>query len=334
MGQYDVPNTLGPKTIKELEEKTRFITGKRKISEFVTAITGRKEIPLKFEYLGEGADRYEKVLDDEDYSDAFNEAETIRSLSNNIIKATWRTKANLVYVGCGNGMKVLPLLHEFGKTHNPLNYALLDISPSMLLKAYKNTRQNYKSQIIIRCFEWDFEEGNFAYVTDYLKKNGDPLNLILFLGNTIGNLSDRARILANFRESMSFNDYLLITFHMVPRHPEEAIRVYSSSAITSWLTTALDNIGIDSTAGTIKVSYDKKRRQVEFHFNLTRDVSGSLDDREVNLHKGQKVLLATSHKFSRSEIRSLLNVAGFKIKWFHLNKGSTMANVLCQPKQL
>jgi len=334
MKQYELPNTLGPKTVKELEEETRFIKGKRKISEFVTAITGRKEIPLKFEYLGEGADRYEKVLGDEGYSDAFNEAETIKALSKSIISATWRTKANLVYVGCGNGLKALPLLKEFGKTHNPLNYALLDISPAMLLKAYKNTRRQYSAPIIIRCFEWDFEEGNFAYVTDYLKKNGDPLNIILFLGNTIGNLSDRARILANFRESMSFNDYLLVTFHMVPRNPEDAVRVYSSSAITSWLTTALDNIGIDPGAGTIKVSYDKKRQQVEFQFHIVRDVSGSLDDREVNLHKGQKVLLATSHKFSRSEIRSLLNVAGFKIKWFHLSKGSTMANVLCQPKQL
>lgn len=331
---YEHSAPLGPRTVKDLEEETRFLKSKRRVSEFVTAITGRKEIPLKFEYLGRGAERYERIMNDAGYLSSFKEAEAIQDATRSLVAMTWRTKANLIYVGCGNGHKALSVLNEFGKTHQPLNYALVDISPMMLLKAYKNTRRQFRGPIIIRCFEWDFEEGNFAYITDYLRKNGDPVNIILFLGNTIGNLSDRARILANFRESMALNDYLLVTFHLVPRDVDKLMHAYSNEMTTQWLLTALEEVGIKREDGELKVSYNRKKQQVEVNFIVSRDTIGMFEDREVHLRKGQRVLVGTSHKFTRSEIRSLFNVAGFRIRSFKISPGSMTATVLCQPKSL
>lgn len=326
---------LGPRTVHELEEETRFLKGERKVSEFITAIKGRKEIPLKFEYLGKGADRYEKVTLASVYADSYQEAPLIDAALHSLLGIVRSNRVNLMYVGCGNGTKAIPALKAFGKTHQPLNYALLDISPAMLLKAYNNTRKLYRGSIIIRNFEWDFEEGNFAYVTDYMRKNGEPVNVIFFLGGTIGNLSDRARILANFRESMSLSDYLVITFLMLPRNVDGLVQVYANNLLAdAWVVTALNEIGVDKNCGSVKISFNRKKQQVEIYFIISRDVVGRVEDREIHLRKGQKVLLGTSHKFTRSEIRNLLNLSGFRIVWSRVNKGSTMATVICQPRSL
>ena len=326
---------LGPRTVRELEEETRFLKGERKVSEFITAIKGRKEIPLKFEYLNRGADRYEKAALASVYADSYQEAPLVDDALHALLGFTRGYRVNLMYVGCGNGTKAIPAIKELGKLHQPLNYALVDISPAMLLKAYNNTRKLYHGPIIIRNFEWDFEEGNFAYVTDYMRKNGEPVNVILFLGGTIGNLSDRARILANFRESMTLSDYLMITFFMLPRNVDKLVQVYANNPLSdAWVVTALEEIGVDKNGGSVKVSFNRKKQQVEIHFVLLRDVVGRVEDREIHLRKGQKVLLGTSHKFTRSEIRNLLNLSGFHIVWSRVNKGSTMATVLCQPRSL
>ncbi len=332
---FEQQGKLGPKSIDELEAENAFLRGRMKVSEFITAITGRKEIPMKFEYLGPGAEKYAKVSSASIYSSYIGDSESLDEASKHIANITKHERINLIYAGCGYGAKGIPFLKTLGPSGKLASYTLLDISPQMLLLANATTRRGYQKPLITRCFEWDFEEGNFAHVTDYLKKNSAGTNVILFLGSTIGNLSNRVRILANFRESMSLTDYLVISFTLLPHDTRKLVEAYANNPLADdWMTTALDEVGIKREDGSIKTAFRPESKQIEIRFVFNKDTQGMVEDREIRFHKGQHVLLGISYKFTRSEIRSLLTVAGFKINWLRIGKNGVMATAICQPRQL
>jgi uncharacterized SAM-dependent methyltransferase len=74
--------------------------------------------------------------------------------------------------------------------------------------AENHIKSKYKN-IQIKPIELDFERGNFSDIMYELKKEGHS-NLLFYLGNTLGNHSDRQRVLTNFRDSRSSDDYLII----------------------------------------------------------------------------------------------------------------------------
>jgi len=188
---------------------------KRQEAELITSIQGRGEIPLKFAYLGEGAKNWEAIASERMKSDGginLTECNLLKNRVRDFIESFGDIKKiNVIDLGCGDGTPVFPILDELEKQGIEFRYVPIDISSEMLNLAEKNIKKKFSCEIIKKLF--DFELGNFSDITYDLKSEGH-LNFLCFLGSTVGNFSDRNRILTNMRDSMGANDFLVVGVEM------------------------------------------------------------------------------------------------------------------------
>lgn len=313
-------------------EPTEFFKQGKQISEFVTALKGRNEIPLKFEYLDNGAKRWDALVHSKNYKLGLTETDLIKSSATEILKEV-KERANIIDLGCGTGDKAVFFLQKL-KTHKK-KYVALDISEEMLNLA----KSKISGKILNLNSEFqriDFEEGNFAHITEFLREKNYPFNLILFLGNTLGNVSDKSRVLSNIRESMTFSDHLLIGIELFDiNRIQEILSHYKGNKI--WkdnIFTCLDYFGLKQNDGYLEVNFNKNKSQVEARFLMKNDKEISCGSRRIRLKKGAKILLMISYKTTPKNIQILLAETGFVVKRLFLNENEDYALILCKPTKL
>jgi uncharacterized SAM-dependent methyltransferase len=143
----------------------------------------------------------------------------------------------------------------------------LDISSSMIELAKRNLARSFPD-LNTEFHLFDFEGGNFSDLTDALREKTRSNNLLLFLGNTLGNVCDRSRVLTNIRESMTLDDYLLVGIELFhPDRIEEIVGHYEGNRV--WqdnIFNALEHFGLSQEDGPFEVKFNKKKSQVEAHF--------------------------------------------------------------------
>jgi uncharacterized SAM-dependent methyltransferase len=315
------------------ENPTIFFEHNKQISEFVTALRGRSEIPLKFEYLKDGAKRWDRLIHSEDYSLGIIENDLIKDNSSGILEEIQNKNVNIIDLGCGTGEKAITFLENIKKID--CKYVALDISKDMLELAESNIIKkvpNLNSEYHLV----DFEEGNFAHITEELREKNYPLNLILFLGNTLGNVSDKSRVLSNIRESMTLNDHLLIGIELFDiKRIQDILKHYKGNKI--WqdnIFTSLEYFGLNQEDGRFEVNFNRNKNQVEARFVIKKDKEINCISRKIKLKKDSKILLMISYKATPKDIQILLAETGFVIKRLFLNKDETYALILCKPAKL
>ncbi|MBU0530199.1 MAG: L-histidine N(alpha)-methyltransferase, partial [Nanoarchaeota archaeon] len=176
-------------------------------------------------------------------------------------------------------------------------------------------------------------KGNFAYITELLREKNYPFNLILFLGNTIGNVSDMNRVLSNIRESMTLDDYLLIgtelfdinRIHHIMRHYDD------NELMKDIIFTSLEFFGLTYDDGKFEFKFNKNKGQVEARFIMKHDKEIVYGSKKILLKKGTKILLLISYKTTPKKIQILLAESGFVIKRLFLNENEDYALILCKP---
>ncbi|MBU2496917.1 MAG: L-histidine N(alpha)-methyltransferase [Nanoarchaeota archaeon] len=306
---------------------------KEHIPELIMALKGRKEIPMKFEYIGKsGAENWDKLVQSKHYGVGLKELNLIKNNMNTITNSFENKKFNLIDLGPGNGIKTIPFIEEFGKTHNLVNLAILDISEEMANLAVKNIKKKIKKNLKIKRYTIDFEEGNFAKITKELKKEDYPNNFLVLLGNTVGNQFDRYRVLLNIRGSMGLSDYLLIGLEMRrEKDYEKIVKHYHVKEVYDTITTNLGKLGIDKNKGKIEIIYNKKKNQVEGKFVLAEDIIIKIEKEKFKFKRGDKILLMISYKATISDLRNLLAETGYKMIKYFVDKEKSYALVLCQP---
>ena len=92
-----------------------------------------------------------------------------------------------------------------------------------------------------------------------------------------------------------------------------------------------EKIGITRDDAEIKNYFNKDKHQVEAKMEFKKDWSKHYGNDLLSFHKEQKVLVATSHKFTKDEVFGLFARAGFKIELFLQSKKKDYGLVLCRP---
>ncbi len=309
----------------------KFIT-KEQIPEFVTAIKGRKEIPLKFVYLEEGAHNWDELVKDEKYGIGKAEIELIKTNISKILKFLKNGKFNMIDVGCGNGEKSEIFINKLSGSHKPVNYVAIDISREMLKMAIENIKRNKNINTQTYCI--DFERGNFAQITDTLRKVYYRNNFLLFLGNTMGNSSDMSRLLTNIRESMISSDLLLIGCATGKGNYKSVLEHYDNNLVHKAAFFGLAKTGAKPKDGRFLTVYNKKKSRIEVYFVFGKDIKLKLDGENVKVKKGDKILIVISYRVTKDFIKTLLDRLGFKVLLFTRSKNKENALVLCKPKPI
>jgi excisionase family DNA binding protein len=298
-------------------------------AELITALAGRRELPLKFQYLGEGADKFVSFEHTSEYGIGQTEIDLILNNEDKILSHLPNREYSVLDVGCGDGKKAAAILTRLRRySQNKLNYFPIDISERMIDIAIGNVELAHNG-VCVEQFKEDFEKANISKITYYLRRRYQRDNIILFLGQTIGNIADSHRVLINLRESMTEKEALLVGMALLPK--KNPLEGYDQEIIYDWLLTVPGKIGITKENVDIKLSFNSAKHQIEYKLEFKKNWSKNYGSDFLSFHKGQKILVAVSHKFTRNEIFSLFAGAGFKIELFLESKEKKYGVVLCKP---
>ena len=293
-------------------------------AELITALVGRCEIPLKFEYLGEGADRYTSLAHPKEVGGE-TELEVFLPNERKFAQFLEGKNFNLLDLGCGDGKKAAFFISHINKSASA--YFALDISSRMLEIAVNNIELAHPN-LPHETFEDDFEYGNIANVTYYLNRRYQSKNLIIFLGNTIGNLFDAHRVLVNLRESMGDEDFLIVG--LAYYNPKNIpVSSYNNPNIQELIWTVPEKIGIKRQDAKIFWSYNKAKRQLECQLEFLKDWRQTFGTNFLQFAKGQRIRMAISRRFTREDIFELFAEAGFRIEFLVHDKDNAL--ILSKP---
>lgn len=303
---------------------------KRQEAELITSIQGRGEIPLKFNYLGEGAVKWQTIAKKRSKG-GINSTETtlLDKKIKQVLESLDNTKVNIIDIGCGDATPCYPILDELKKSKKEFRYVALDISPEMTKMAVKNISKKYAcetKEVVL-----DFELGNFADITYDLKEQGYS-NLLCFLGSTIGNFSDRNRVLTNLRDSMGSDDFLLIGVEMTNFSKiHKLIPHYLAKEAENLVYTVAKFIGINNTNSKYSVVWNEQKNQIEMWANVTKECKVKINKSKFSLEKDEKILLARSAKFNEWIFTKALSDAGFRTEFLTTTKDRSYIISMVQP---
>jgi len=306
---------------------------KRQQLELITSLSARGEVPLKLSYLGDGAERWVKIANLRTGSDGINslERDLITKRVGDFLNTFDKDIAiNIVDIGCGDGAPAYPIADELVKDNRKFTYIPIDISTQLLKIASDNFKSKY-SDIEIVPYELDFELGNFTEAI-FQHKSDNSVNLLLFLGSTLGNFSDMGRILTNFRDSMGANDYLLIGMELVNfAKIENLIPHYTVDEVVSLAYMIPEQIGIDSKTSSYEVAWNDKKNQIELSARMKDGLSVKIQQEDIELEKNEKILLARSVKFSEAAFTKLVSEVDLRNELLTVNKNRSYLLSLVQP---
>ena len=311
------------KFIESHKKRHQFLSESQE-AELITALVGRREIPLKFEYLGEGADRYTSAAHPKEVGGE-TELDILLANERKFAQFFEGKKFNLLDLGCGDGKKAAFFISHINKSASA--YFALDISSRMLEIALNNMQLAHPN-LPYETFQDDFEYGNIANVTFYLNRRYQSKNLIIFLGNTIGNLFDAHRVLVNLRESMSEEDFLIVG--LAYYNPKNIpVSSYNIAYIIDILWTVPEKIGIKRQDAKIYWTYNKVKRQLECQLEFLKDWRQTFGTNFLQFAQGQRIRMAISRRFTKEDIFELFAEAGFRIEFLVHDKDNAL--ILSKP---
>jgi L-histidine N-alpha-methyltransferase len=303
---------------------------KRQEAELVTAIQGRGEVPLKFTYLGEGAGNWDKIATDRTEGGGINSAEgklLNKRIDDFLSTIDTTSGVNLIDIGCGNGYPVYPIVEYLKSKNIKMTYVPMDISQEMLDLAVKNVSKDFG--IECKSIQMDFELGQFSDVMYEVKQNGS-VNLMLFLGSTLGNHSDLNRVLSNFRDSMTSKDYLILGVELTNlAKVSKIIPHYQSKDVEKFVTHTLRYLNV--TNYDIDISWNEKNSQIEIRAQITKDTEVQIANEKFVLQKDESILLARSIKFTEYTATKILSDVGFRTELLTTNEDRGYLLTMIQP---
>ena len=303
----------------------------RQVAELITSIQGRGEIPLKFNYLGDGAKNWAAIAKKR-MGGGINATE--KNLLTKRVKDFLEsfensTKLNIIDLGCGDGTPIIPILDELKNQKITFRYIPLDISQEMLDLAEKTIKTKYSCEVKKALF--DFELGNFSDLTYGLKADGYS-NLLCFLGSTVGNFSDKNRILTNMRDSMGSDDFLIVGVEMTNFSKiNKLMPHYTDALVQNLMYFVAEKIGVNKRQTTYEATWNDKESQVECWMKVNKDQEIKLGGDKFKLEKDEKILLARSVKFNEWTFTKLLSDVGFRTELLTTTKDRGYVLSMVQP---
>ena len=254
------------------------------------------------------------------------EIQLIKDSLDEIVDQLPDNKYNLVDLGCGNGEKAAIFIQELGKKLG-VRYCPVDISAYMVDKALATVGE-LDVDGVVECREniSDFE--NLANVMPVFRRGGYKGNLILLLGNTIGNF-DREDILEGIYQSMQPQDYLLIGTELRNgSSADKILREYHSEQVNQFLGHLPRKLGLDE--GNVRFEVEFNEAQVELFYRINNDQLVNHFGKEIEFKAGDRLKVAISHKYTRDELKNSLEKR-FDTK-FYVNVPVSYALALCRRK--
>jgi uncharacterized SAM-dependent methyltransferase len=231
------------------------------------------------------------------------EIELINDNMPEILNKVKETPLNIIDLGCGDGKKAV-IFTEKLKGKVKLRYCPVDISGYMVEKALKNIRGLDAGEVVE--FQWnisDFE--NIQNITGLLRQGEFKKNLILLLGNTLGNFEIN-ELLYEIRSSMKGGDFLLIGNGLSTVNPEDLLKTYTTEEVNNFLIKIPQQLGLDEKEVEFGTRF--KNSRIELYYTIKKDKNLEFQGKKVHFNEGDQIIVSVSYHYNREDFISFLNL--------------------------
>ena len=299
--------------------------------ELLASISARGEIPVKFGYLWDGAERWDNFYRSE-WSIKNEEVALMAAHIESFIQSFGNTKGiNLIDLGCGNGLPALEILKKLKAKKLTVNYVPVDLNPKMCAIASKNIRETF-GDISVTELEIDFESESLASALISVKQQSKLPNLLINLGNTLGNYVNVSSVLTNFLQSMALDDYLIIGNGLVnDQNPKKILNAYASDLLREDLVMPARMLGLFTDKDSYEVLWNPSHHRIEARIKLSSDRQLSLAGQSISLAEGDEILVLRSSKYTESSLTRLLSEVGYRTELLTTNRNRSYILAMIQP---
>ena len=231
------------------------------------------------------------------------EIDLINNNINEMIEKVGEENLNIIDLGCGDGKKAVIFTEHF-KGKSKLRYCPIDISGYMVEKAIEKIKKTDVEEVVK--FQWnisDFE--NIGNISRVLRNGKFKKNLILLLGNTLGNFEIN-ELLYEIRSSMKGGDFLLIGNGLDSRDFSEILKAYDNNYLDKMLIKTLTQIGLKKES--LEYGTRFKNSRIEMYYTLKESHKVTFLGRTLQFNEGDQIIVATSYKYNREDFSEFLNL--------------------------
>jgi dimethylhistidine N-methyltransferase len=170
----------------------------------------QKQIQSKYFYDEHGSELFNQITRHPDYYLTQCEIEILNNCKNRLARLLGSHPFNLVELGPGEGIKTQLLINEFLHESLNFNYLPIDISKKYLYMIINDFREK-QPRLKLTPLHADYFRG-----LEWLRKNSQNRNLILFLGSSIGNFDPviTLEFLHHLCNSLNPGDYVFLGFDL------------------------------------------------------------------------------------------------------------------------
>ena len=275
----------------------------------------KKSISPKFFYDENGSKIFDEICSLPEYYPYNSETEILQTLEKKLLPYL-SNEFHLVELGSGSSVKTRLLIDILFKSQSHLQYFPIDIS-EILDQSAKNLCMDYENLTVTGVVD-TFENG-----LDFIEHYDDKPNLITFLGSSFGNFNQNEgmKFLQKINNLMKSDDLFLIGLDL-KKDQQVLHNAYNDSQnITAKFNLNVlkrinDELGADFDLENFEhhAIYDEEKGRVEMYLRSLSDQSIKIpkSDLSVTLSKDELIHTENSHKFSISQIDSLLKECNFE----------------------
>ena len=274
------------------------------------------------------AQAYLDLDSSEEYNQAVSDDEgqkLLEAQSNEIIKWAKNESINIVDLGCGDGKKAASLIKKLGSKVKA-RYCPVDISSYMVKKAIETfSKENIAEVVEFQYNISDFE--NLDNVTHLLHMGEYKKNLILLLGNTLGNFEIN-ELLYEIRSSMKGDDLLIIDAAVVDEKIQERTQ---SQAKNDLVNEFLIKMPLQLGLSRKDLEYNTRFRnyRVEYYYTILNNRKVRFNSKEVIFNKGDQIIVAVAYKYDKEDLISYFNIY-FNSVDIHFSEDKSKTVSLCK----
>ncbi|WP_030007998.1 MULTISPECIES: L-histidine N(alpha)-methyltransferase [Cyanophyceae] len=184
-----------------------------------------KSLPCKYFYDAQGDALFQQIMTLDEYYLTRCEREIFLTQKQHILDLFYgdRQPFTLVELGAGDGSKTKILLDYFLSQAVDFIYAPVDISENILTHLTETIQADLPNLSIAPI------QGDYFH-TDFLDHDLSRRKILLFLGSTIGNLSDQetADFLQNITRNLDPGDLIMLGFDLM-KDPQIILKAYDDS---------------------------------------------------------------------------------------------------------
>ena len=163
-----------------------------------------KTLPCYYLYDDRGSRLFEQICDTPEYYPTRTEQAILETYAAEIVQLTGACE--LVELGSGNSSKTQTLLDAYYQLPSTLNYYPIDISAGILKRTAVELLERYANLRLC------YLAGTYEHALAKLPQTPMGKRMLIFLGNTLGNMDDLAldRFLTQIQQALNPGDFFLL----------------------------------------------------------------------------------------------------------------------------